>query len=102
MQFTSYFVFIYRYWNHVHTKHENFSIFQTSVQYIIGVRTETRQKINAVHCSRGIYLFFYLYLIIKLCSCKRQDVSKKSIRSLLLQKFLDQFLVPCFVCLLKS
>ena len=31
------------------------------VQYIIRIRTETRQKINAVHCSRGIYLSSYFY-----------------------------------------
>ena len=30
------------------------------VQYIIGIRTETRQRINAVYCSRGIYLSVYL------------------------------------------
>ena len=36
------------------------------VQYIIGIRRETRQRINAVHGSRGIFLFVYLYSIIKL------------------------------------
>ena len=59
MQFTVFFEFIYRCWHHVHTKHENL------VYY--GIRTETRQRIDAVHCSRGIYLSVYLYLIIKLC-----------------------------------
>ena len=41
--------------------------YQTSklVQYIIGIRIETRQKINLVHCSRGIYLTFFIF--IKLC-----------------------------------
>ena len=34
-------------------------------QYIIGIRTEIRQKRNAVHCSRGIY--WCLYLIVKFC-----------------------------------
>ena len=29
------------------------------VQYIIGIRTEARQKVNAVHCSRGIYLCLF-------------------------------------------
>ena len=39
-------------------------IYQTwkLVKYIIGNRTETRQKINAVPCSRGIYLSVYLTL----------------------------------------
>ena len=37
------------------------------VQYIIGIRTETRQKINAVHCSRGIYLPFYFYKALFAC-----------------------------------
>ena len=42
-------------------------IYQTwkLLQYIIGIRTETRQEINAVHCSRGIIcLFDYKALIV--------------------------------------
>ena len=61
------------------------------VQYIIGIRKETRQRINAVHRSRGVYLSVYLHLIIKLCLCKRQDMSKNSNTSLLLQKFWINF-----------
>ena len=41
----------------VHTKHEN----------LLSVPLEseqTRQRIIAVHCNRGIYLSVYLYLII--------------------------------------
>ena len=36
---------------------------------IIGIRIVTSQRINAVHCSRGVYLSVYLYLIIKLFVC---------------------------------
>ena len=32
------------------------------------IGTETRQRINAVHCGRGIYLSL-IYLIIKLFVC---------------------------------
>ena len=46
------------------------------VQYIIGIRTETRQRINAVHCSRGIYLSFLfnckaLFVCVKDRTCLR-------------------------------
>ena len=59
---------------------------------IIGIRTETRQRINVVHCGRGIYLsVFFLYLIIKFCLCKRQDMSKNSNISQLLQHFWINF-----------
>ena len=39
------------------------AIYQTwkLIQFFIGIRTKTRQKINAVHCSRGIYLSIYLF-----------------------------------------
>ena len=40
-----------------------------TVPYIIGIRTETMQRINAVYCNIGIYLSVYLYLIIKLFVC---------------------------------
>ena len=29
---------------------------------ILGIRTETRQGTNAVHCSRGTYLFTFIYV----------------------------------------
>ena len=61
MQFTVPFHFINRYWNQVHSKHKNF------VQYIIGIRTETRQRIIVAHGRRRIYLPVYLYLTIELC-----------------------------------
>ena len=44
------------------------------IQYIIGIRTETRQKINEVHCSRGIYLYVYLILKLSLFVQKTGDV----------------------------
>ena len=47
------------------------------VQYIIGIRTEARQKINAVHCSRGIYcLFDYkaLFACVKDRTCLRMAI----------------------------
>ena len=49
-------------------------------QYIIGITTETRHRINEVHCSRDISSPAYFYLIIKLClfTCERQDMSKDS------------------------
>ena len=45
--------FYNRYWNQVHAKHEN-----KHVQYI-GIKTETRQEINAVNRNRGIYISVY-------------------------------------------
>ena len=33
------------------------------MQHIIGIRTETRRRINIVYCSRNIYLSVHLYLI---------------------------------------
>ena len=41
---------------------------------IIGIRTVTSQRINAVLCSRGIYLSAYLYLIIKLFVCVKDRI----------------------------
>ena len=58
------FEFIYRYWDQVHTKHENL----LSI-YIIGIRTETKQRTNVVYYTKDIYLSVYLYLIIKLFVC---------------------------------
>ena len=57
------------------------------VQRIIGMRTETKQRINTVHCSRGIYLFICLFTCDyrTICFCKRQDMSKTSSTSLLLK-----------------
>ena len=51
-------------------------IYQTwnLVQYIIGIRTETRQKINAVHCSRGIHLSVYLIVKLGLFVLKRMAI----------------------------
>ena len=43
-------------------------------QYIIGIRTELSQRINAVHSSRGIYLCIYS---IYLFNCKALFVSLK-------------------------
>ena len=43
------------------------------VQYI-KIRTEIRQRINAVHYSRGIYLSFYLYLITKPFVCVKDRI----------------------------
>ena len=40
------------------------------IYYVIGIRAETRKRINEINCSRGIYLSAYilcLYLIIELC-----------------------------------
>ena len=34
---------------------------------IIGIRTETRQRINAVHCSRFICLFIFGYKVLFIC-----------------------------------
>ena len=57
---------IARYWNQVGT----YQILKL-VQYIIGIRIETKQRINAVRYTSVevfIYLFISdLYLIIKLC-----------------------------------
>ena len=69
MQFTIYFEFIYRYW------------YQTwkMVQHIFGIRTETKQKINTVHCSRDIYLSVYLFwLLSSVCLYKKLEMSKNS------------------------
>ena len=56
-------------------------IYQTwkLVKYIIGNRTETRQKINAVPCSRGIYLSVYLtlkvlFVCVKDRTCLRMEI----------------------------
>ena len=38
-------------------------------QCTIVIRTKTRRGINAVHCSKGIYLSVYLYLFINLRLC---------------------------------
>ena len=43
------------------------------VQYTIGIRKETRQKINSVHCSRGIwYLFIYFFDYKALFVCVKE------------------------------
>ena len=34
---------------------------------------KTRQRINSVHWSKGIYLCVYLYLIIKICFLRAKD-----------------------------
>ena len=34
---------------------------------ILGIRTEKRQRINAVHCSRGIYLCLFDYKAMFVC-----------------------------------
>ena len=61
MPFALSFEFIYRYWNQLHTQHEN----------LLSIPLESEQKqgggINAVHCNKGIYLSVRLYLIISLC-----------------------------------
>ena len=52
------------------------------VQYIIGIRTETSQRINAVHNTRGTYLpvySIYIYLWSSVCLCRREGMSKKAI-----------------------
>ena len=62
MQFTVSLDFHNRYWNQVHAKHEN-----KHVQYI-GIKTETRQEINAV--NRNLYIririevFIYPYTVL--------------------------------------
>ena len=55
------------------------------VQYIIGIRTETSQRINATHSSRGIYYLFTVFIFNCVCVCKRQSMSKNSDTCPLLQ-----------------
>ena len=62
------------------------------VQHIIVIRTETRQRINAINRSKGIYFSVYLYFITKLFVCvKRQCMSKNSNTSLGHQQFRINF-----------
>ena len=62
MQFTVPFGFMYRYWNQLHTKHENlFSISLESEQ------NQGTEKLQFVAVEVFIYSPVYLYLIIELC-----------------------------------
>ena len=51
-------------------------IYQTwkLVQYIIGVRTKTRQKINAVHCSISLFDCKALFVCLKDRTCLRMAI----------------------------
>ena len=55
-------------------------IYQTwkLAQYIIGIRTEVRQRINTVCCSRGIYLCLFdyndLFVCVKNRTCLRMAI----------------------------
>ena len=62
MQFSVFFVFFFNLYINIGTRY----IPNENLWYIIGNRIETRQKVNAGHCSGGIHQSIYLCLIINL------------------------------------
>ena len=92
MQFTVSFEVIYRYWNRVHTKHEN--MFSRSLE---SEQKQCREYMQVISVEVFIYLFFFLsyktfFVGVKGWTCLRIAIQPSS----------STTLVPCFIYLLKS